>query len=83
MVGPGFVGIAGVILWIVAVAVVVHNFSTSLNQEPNSPNTVCSNTSFNTGTSGNSLNTGTSGNSGTCANGGSTGSTSNSGTTGP
>lgn len=69
----GFVGIAGVILWIVFVAVVVNNINTCLDQFPNTPNSVCTSHNFNTGTSGNSLNGGNS------ANSGSTGSTLNSG----
>lgn len=72
----GFVGIAGVILWIVFVAVVVNDFNNCVNQFPNNPNSVCTNSNFNTGTSGNSLNSGTS------ANSGSTGSTLNSGSSG-
>jgi uncharacterized membrane protein len=80
----GFVGIAGLILWIVFVAVVVHNINTCLNQFPNNPNSECrnGNFNFNTGTSGNSLNRGSFGDSGTSANSGSTGATPNSGSTG-
>jgi hypothetical protein len=74
----GFVGIAGLILWIVFVAVVVHNINTCINEYPNNPNahSLCTGHSFNTGTSGNSLNTGTS------TNRGSTGSTFNRGSSG-
>lgn len=78
----GFVGIAGLILWIVFVAVVVHNLNTCLDQFPNNPNAVCTNRNFNTGSSGNDLNSGTFGNSGTAANSGSTGSSLNGGSTG-
>lgn len=78
----GFVGIAGLILWIVFVAVVVRNINTCLDQFPNNPNSVCTGRNFNTGTSGNSLNSGSFGNSGTAANSGSTGSSSNSGSAG-
>ncbi len=76
----GFVGIAGLILWITFVVVVVHNIDTCLRQFPDHPNAVCGTDNFNTGTSGNRLNTGSSGNSGTSANSGATGSTSNGGT---
>jgi hypothetical protein len=72
----GLVGIAGLILWIVFVAVVVNNLNTCVNEFPNSPNSVCTSRNFNTGASGNSLNTGTS------TNRGSTGSTFNSGSSG-
>jgi hypothetical protein len=81
----GFVGIAGLILWIVLIAAVVNNINTCLNQFPNNPNSVCgtnNNNLFNTGTSGNGLNTGSSGNGGTAANSGSTGSTLNGASTG-
>jgi hypothetical protein len=77
----GFVGIAGLILWIVFVAVVVNNINTCLNQFPNNPNSACGNGNFNTGTSGNTLNTGL-GNSMSSTNSGSTGSTSNGGARG-
>lgn len=61
----GFVGIAGLILWIVFVSVVVNNLNTCLNQFPNNTNATCGNGNFNfnTGTSGNSFNTGSLGNS--------------------
>jgi predicted PurR-regulated permease PerM len=78
----GFVGIAGLILWIVIIAVAVNNFDNCLNQYPNNPNAVCVNGNFNTGTSGNSLNSGSLGNSGTAANSGSSGSTPIGGSTG-
>ena len=71
----GFVGIAGLIIWIVAVAAIVHNVDNCLNQFPNNPNAACG-TNFNTGTSGNTFNSGTSTNSG------STGSTPNGGSAG-
>lgn len=78
----GFVGIAGLILWIVAIVVVANNINNCLNQFPNNPNSACGNNNFNTGTSGNGLNSGSLGNTGTSANSGSTGSTTNSGSTG-
>jgi hypothetical protein len=82
----GFVGIAGLILWIVFVLVAVHSLDTCLNQISDNPNSVCGSTGTgsNTGTSGNSLNSGSFGTSGTSANTGATGSTFNSGSgTGP
>jgi hypothetical protein len=78
----GFVGIAGLILWIVFVVAVLNNINTCLNQFPNNPNSACGSDNFNTGTSGNSLNTGSLGNGRTSTNSGSTGSTPNSGSTG-
>jgi hypothetical protein len=72
----GFVGIAGLILWIVFVSVVVNNINTCLNRFPNNPNAVCGNRNFNTGSSGNTFNTGSLGNSMSSTN---TGSTSNGG----
>ena len=77
----GFVGIAGLILWIVVIVAVANNINNCLNQFPNNPNAACG-TNFNTGTSGNSLNSGSFGNTGTSANSGPTGSTTNSGSTG-
>lgn len=78
----GFVGIAGLILWIVFVSVVVNNLNTCLNQFPNNTNATCGNGNFNTGTSGNSFNTGSLGNSMSSTNNGSAGSTSNGAGTG-
>ncbi len=78
----GFVGIAGLILWIVVVVAVANNINNCLNQFPNNPNSVCGSTNFNTGTSGNSLNSGSLGNTGKSTKSGSTGSTTNSGSTG-
>ncbi len=82
----GFVGIAGLILWIILIAVVTNSINDCLNQIQSNPNSVCgTGNSFNTGDSGNTLNSGSSGNTGNSANSGSsgsTGSTLNSGSTG-
>ncbi|HXA73787.1 MAG TPA: DUF4190 domain-containing protein [Acidimicrobiales bacterium] len=76
----GFVGIAGLILWIVFVVAVVNNINHCI-QFSNGTG-VCGSGNFNTGTTGNGLNSGSLGNTGTSANSGTTGSTSNSGSTG-
>jgi hypothetical protein len=80
----GFVGIAGLILWIILIAAVTNSINDCLNQIQSNPNSVCgTGNSFNTGDSGSgTLNSGSTGNSGTSANSGSTGSTFNSGSTG-
>jgi hypothetical protein len=78
----GFVGVAGLILWIVFLAVAVNNFNNCLNQYQSNPNSVCVNGNFNTGTSGNSLHSGSLGTSGKAAISGPTGSTPNWGSTG-
>jgi hypothetical protein len=76
----GFVGIAGLILWIVVAVAVVNNINHCI-QFSNGTG-VCGSGNFNTGTTGNGLNSGSLGNTGTSANSGTTGSTSNSGSTG-
>jgi hypothetical protein len=78
----GFVGIAGLILWIVVIVAVANNVNNCLNQFPDNSNSACGSNNFNTGTSGNSLNTGSSGSTGTSNNSGTTGSTTNGGSTG-
>jgi hypothetical protein len=78
----GFVGIAGLILWIVVIVAVANNLNNCLYQFPNNPNSACGSNNFNSGTSGNSLNSGSLGNTGTSTNSGSTGSTTNSSSTG-
>ena len=76
----GFVGIAGVILWIVFVIAVVNNINHCVRFSNGT--VVCgTGNSFNTGTTGNSLGTGSFGNTVSALKSGSTGSTSNVGTT--
>ena len=76
----GFVGIAGLVLWIVLLATVVNTINTCVSQ-PQTNSTVCGNTTFNSGSTG-TLNSGSTGTPGTSANSGSTGSTLNTGGTG-
>jgi uncharacterized membrane protein len=78
----GFVGIAGLILWIVVIIAVTNNINNCLDQFPNNPNSACGSNNFNTGTTGSGLNSGSLGNTGTSTNSGSSGSTTNSGSTG-
>jgi hypothetical protein len=77
----GFVGVAGVILWIVLFAVLVNNLNHCVRYSNGT--VLCGNgTSFNTGTTGNGPNSGSFGNSGNSANSGSTGSTPTTASTG-
>jgi hypothetical protein len=80
----GFVGIAGLILWIILIAAITNSINNCFNQVHNNPNSACGTGNLlNTGNSGNStLNSGSTGNSGTSTNSGSTGSTLNTGSTG-
>mgnify|MGYP001235207499 CR=1 FL=1 len=80
----GFVGIAGLILWIVLSGAITSNINNCLDQLRNNSNSTCGTRNlFNTGNSGSgTLDSGTSGNTGTSANNGSTGSTLNAGSTG-
>jgi cytoskeletal protein RodZ len=78
----GFVGVAGLILWIVLIAAITTSINNCFDQVNSNPNSTCATgNSLNTGNSS-TVNSGTTGSTGTSANSGSTGSTLNTGSTG-
>jgi hypothetical protein len=70
----GFVGIAGLILWIILIVAITNSINNCVNQPASNSNSICG--------TGNLFNTGNSGSTGTSTNSGSTGSTLNTGSTG-